>query len=199
MPKDRIRNYDDPLKLNQVKNHLRVNHDLEDELITSFIESSAYYLEDYIQREVLPSNYLATDFYPDTLSYPYVQVYPEFPCEPDNILATYTPDSTGEPVQFTVNFVWDPTTYLLTIDTPINAIPEDTVDFTVSLDASVKACYLPTMSTARLLLISSWYENRSDLVSSQKLNPNGFESMMHVYKRLECSNTTVNPYYPITS
>ncbi len=154
----------DPLGLQLTKQYLRVDHSIEDDLINLQIEVSGKFVEDYCQRDLLPSTYseqsdsFDQDSFPD--SYTLIDVY-----SPTSINVSYL-DASQLPV------VIDPADYttdyndrykLLTIT--FETKPTLTADSALVVAWDQESEYAVTISQARLLMLAGWYENREELVA----------------------------------
>lgn len=182
----------DPLSLNLTKLYLRVDNAIEDELISMLIATSGQFVEDFCQRDLLPSTYsqqsatFDQDSFPDT--YLLLDVY-----SPTNIQVSYLGDLGApvliDPADYTETYDDRNNTLLLTLETK----PTLTADSALVVAWEQTGEYATTISQARLMVLAGWYENREELITGSTETSSSIgatKAILGPYMRLDSLDLT---------
>ena len=175
------------LTLDQVKTHLRVDHDNENDLITRLRDAAVEWAQNFTRRQFISATKtLKLDFFPNII-FPSISnlvsvtsiVYVDEDGDSQTLSAdTYDVDISHEPGRIVEAFeeLW-PTTR-----SEINAV---TVTYIAGYGDSADDTP-DTIKTAVLMLIGNWYENRESTITGASIMevPQATEMMLWPYRVL---------------
>lgn len=180
----------EPVTLDQAKQHLRVDHDADDTLITTLIEAARHLVEGRLKQSLVTQTW---DFYLDGWYEEVLNYYPGRYAAREVVYLAKGPVQSVASVKYLdgsgVLATWAPSEYIVTPGLPGRITPAYSRTFPTTLPVvdSVVIRYTAGYSTvpgnlraAMLLVIGHLYENREETISGTIISelPLGVEALL---------------------